>query len=83
MPAVSLPGLVGLGERLEGGGEAEAGLLTSCCLLFQPLHLSFKQNLVFFIHEKLRKLNLLMKNILDSDNFVAKLEYPSCLGIKI
>jgi hypothetical protein len=25
---------------------------------------------------------LLTKNILDSDNFVAKMEYPSCLGIK-
>ncbi len=30
-----------------------------------------------------KKVYLLMKNILDSDNFVAKMEYPSCLGIKI
>jgi hypothetical protein len=68
MPAVSLPGLVGLGERLEGGVEAEAGLLTSCCLLLQPLHLSFKKNLVFFTHENLKKFLFPAQKIMTGDS---------------
>jgi hypothetical protein len=39
--------------------------------------------LIKFKNSNAQKVYLLTTNILDSDNFVAKIEYPSRLGIKI
>ena len=42
VPALSLPGLVGLCQWLEGCGEALTSLFPSCHLLLQPVHFSCK-----------------------------------------